>query len=368
MGQSRAATPPIANTPYFYTNAGTVGFAWPNSNGTTAGSVVTGTVLSGNVWHYVVCTHDGTTGKVYVNGVLVGSVVGTLYSVPAAQYFLCAVPAFSFGAGSVDEFSLQAGAISASDVALEYSLATAIGTVYDDNAITFAADSSVSPSRTIIIPSTRAFDAAALLGAEPSLSTVRAFDLPASAAAAFINSLDAAQSISFPAVAGLSFSATSIIDATLALDAGAGLDPTRGISLEAVASMVVDTALDLTSQGTFNVLVALQAAAAFDTSNTATLNKAFTLLASAAFAASALLSAQSSLTLEALAALAFIGTGPPLENQLTYEAFASADFGLIYRPGGWLEVDPSSGNWTMPPQALSSWTERSAGQANWVKP
>jgi hypothetical protein len=97
-----------------------------NQNGTAVSVDVVGN--AGNivgVWTHVVATYDGTTARLYLNGVLKGNANPTGY-VPGVGPFTVGERAdgFFLWAGGSDEVAFYGSVLSASDVAAHYSAAT----------------------------------------------------------------------------------------------------------------------------------------------------------------------------------------------------------------------------------------------------
>src|SRR5205807_1137032 len=80
------------------------------------GSGVGGGVIPLNTWTHVAGTFDGTTYRVYVNGVLVGSAAGTLGGVNTAPLTIGMSGPYGGFSGLVDDAALYRSALSASEI------------------------------------------------------------------------------------------------------------------------------------------------------------------------------------------------------------------------------------------------------------
>lgn len=107
---------------YFYYQAGTVRFS--AFNGSTQGSSTAGALATGR-WYYIVLTYDGTGMRVYINGTLNNTTLGTNGAMSNDT-----VPANTLGAGTGDinvfsdmymaEFNVYSSAASATSINQSY--------------------------------------------------------------------------------------------------------------------------------------------------------------------------------------------------------------------------------------------------------
>ncbi|NYZ79111.1 hypothetical protein H0N99_03095 [Candidatus Micrarchaeota archaeon] len=102
-------------------------------NGTTYQNVTSASATQLNTWYHVAFTADGTTLKLYINGLLDGSVVQSVTPTPNSQQLLIGLRSinlqYSF-IGTIDEVAIYSRAKSASEIAADYTDAIASDSDY----------------------------------------------------------------------------------------------------------------------------------------------------------------------------------------------------------------------------------------------
>jgi hypothetical protein len=93
-------------------------------NGTTSQNVTSTSVTQVNTWYHVAFTADGTTLKLYINGVLENSSSQTMTPVPNNQQLLIGARKTNYAAyffnGTIDEVAVYSRAKSADEIASDY--------------------------------------------------------------------------------------------------------------------------------------------------------------------------------------------------------------------------------------------------------
>lgn len=98
-------------------------------NGTASFFTATSSVtLAVGTAHHVAATYDGTTARIYVDGVSTGTAAGTMYNLGTAALRLGASEAGEAYAGTVDELAFYGTALSGTRIAAHYAAATTVGT------------------------------------------------------------------------------------------------------------------------------------------------------------------------------------------------------------------------------------------------
>ncbi len=120
-----------SNNDHFYIRRNTAAIQYTICNGTSCGvsNVNAGTSIAANTWYHVALTYDGTTAKIYVNGVLDGSTTATITVGNTTNYGAaigCNVSTSSCNAdyfsGMIDEASISDSARSADEIRQRYEI------------------------------------------------------------------------------------------------------------------------------------------------------------------------------------------------------------------------------------------------------
>ncbi|HNR53092.1 MAG TPA: LamG domain-containing protein [Candidatus Dojkabacteria bacterium] len=117
VGWGTYGTTNWCNALRLYSSTQIVNYWWGNDLIVTVGTITTST------WHYVVATFDGTTRKIYFDGVLYGSDTPTGHAVPSANNFrIGSTNNAEFFPGKLDEVRISNIARTANEIAESYKL------------------------------------------------------------------------------------------------------------------------------------------------------------------------------------------------------------------------------------------------------
>jgi len=90
----------------------------------------TSTTLSGDTWYHVAATFDGTTAKIYLNGVEEGNAVRSFSTTPSSFYFTDYYPGHYFK-GIIDEVKVYSRALTADEISQEHQKGTSGKNIMD---------------------------------------------------------------------------------------------------------------------------------------------------------------------------------------------------------------------------------------------
>jgi len=104
-----------------------------NSNKTNNEDAVTGSVLSNNTWHHIICTYDGEYGRVYVDNVLQAtspSIINGLIPQQSHAYLGERGNSSRFYSGLIDDFRFYEGVLSSDERAFLYNSGSGTESAY----------------------------------------------------------------------------------------------------------------------------------------------------------------------------------------------------------------------------------------------